>query len=184
MTTIETQRDQLKSYEEYIDSIKLKFDTAKNIEFKRREKSYYAAQRATKILTGELNDLEKELTKSVNVQNIFALVFFVLFGLATAFLTTPLLIFMGVGLIISYMNSSNRINECRMLRATTLQQILFYDTEINKALSGAYLRYKDEVDAIARDESFRNSLESEEITLIQDLYEKEVQMAIINEMAE
>jgi len=184
MTTIETQRDQLKAYEEYIESIKLKFDTAKKIEFKRRETAYYAAQRATKILTGELNELEKELTKSVNVQNIFGLVFFVLFGLATAFLTTPLLIFMGVGLIIGYMNSSNRINECRMLRATTLQQILFYDTEINKALSGGYFRYKEEVEAIARDESFRNSLESEEITLIQDLYEKEVQVAIINEMAE
>jgi hypothetical protein len=91
---------------------------------------------------------------------------------------------MGVGLIIGYMNSSNRINECRMLRATTLQQILFYDTEINKALSGGYLRYKEEVEAIARDESFRKSLESDEITLIQDLYEKEVQVAIINEMAE
>jgi hypothetical protein len=184
MSTIETQRDQLKAYEEYIESIKLKFDTSKKIEFKRRETGYYAAQRATKILTGELNDLEKELTKSVNVQNIFALVFFVLFGIATAFLSTPLLIFMAVGLIIGYMNSSNRINECRMLRATTLQQILFYDTEINKALSGCYLRYKDEADAIERNESFRNSLESEEIMLIQDLYEKEVQVAIINEMAE
>ncbi len=75
MTTIETQRDQLKSYEEYIESIKLKFDTAKNIEFKRRETAYYAAQRATKILTGELIELEKELTKSVKVHNIFASVF-------------------------------------------------------------------------------------------------------------
>jgi len=184
MSTIETQRDQLKAYEEYIESIKLKFDTSKKIEFKRRETGYYAAQRATKILTGELNDLEKELTKSVNVQNIFALVFFVLFGIATAFLTTPLLIFIGVGLIISYTNLSGQINQWRMLRATTLQQILFYETEINKALSGCYLRYKDEADAIERDESFRNSLESEEIMLIQDLYEKEVQVAIINEMAE
>ena len=184
MTTIETQRDQLKAYEEYIESIKLKFDTAKNIEFKRREKAYYSAQRATKILTGELIELENELTKSVKVHNIFALVFFVLFGLATAFLSTPVLIFIGVGLIISYTNLSGQINQWRMLRATTLQQILFYDTEINKALSGRYLRYKDEVDAIARDESFRNSLESEEIMLIQDLYEKEVQVAIINEMAE
>ena len=184
MTNLETRRDQLKAYVEYIESIKLKFDSAKKIEFQRRERAYYAAQRATKILTGELIELEKELTKSLNVQNIFALVFFVLFGLATAFLSTPVLIFIGVGLIISYTNLSGQINQWRMLHATTLQQILFYDTEINKALSGGYLRYKDEVDAIARDESFRNSLESEEIMLIQDLYEKEVQVAIINEMAE
>ena len=184
MTNLETRRDQLKAYVEYIESIKLKFDSAKKIEFQRRERAYYAAQRATKILTGELIELEKELTKSVKVHNIFALVFFVLFGLATAFLSTQVLIFIGVGLIISYTNLSGQINQWRMLRATTLQQILFYDTEINKALSGGYLTYKEEVEAIERNESFRNSLESEEIMLIQDLYEKEVQMAIINEMAE
>ena len=61
MTTIETQRDQLKAYEEYIESIKLKFDTAKKIEFKRRETAYYAAQRAKKILEGDCSEIEKQL---------------------------------------------------------------------------------------------------------------------------
>jgi hypothetical protein len=183
MTTIETQRDQLKAYEEYIESIKFKFDTAKKIEFKRRETAYYAAQRAKKILEGDCSEIEKQLDKLVKEQKIFYVVFFLLI-FSSSFLTLPILLLLAVGLAITFTYLKSRITQFRILHVTTLHQILFYDTETNKALSSGYLRYKDEADAIERDESFRNSLESEEITLIQDLYEKEIQVAIINEMAE
>jgi hypothetical protein len=183
MTTIEKQQEQLYAFKEYIEPIKLKFDSAKKIEFQRRETAYYAAQRAKKILEGDCAEIEKELKKLEKEQKIFYGVFFVLI-FSSSFLPLPILLLLAVALAITFTYLKSRITQFRIMRVTTLQQILFYDTETNKALVGGYLHFKQDADRIQRDESFRKSLESEEIELIQDLYAAEVQAAIINEMAE
>jgi hypothetical protein len=181
MTTIETQRDQLKAFKDHIESSKAKFDSVQKIEFQRRETAYYAAQRARKILEGDCSEIETQLDKLVKEQKIFYVVFFLLiFG--SSFLSIPIVLLLGFGLTITFVYLKSRINQFRILHVTTVHQILFYETETNKALVGGYLHFKQDADRIQRDESFRKSLESEEIELIQDLYEAEVQAAIINEI--
>jgi hypothetical protein len=182
MTTIEMQRDQLQAFKDHIESSKAKFDSVQKIEFQRRETAYYAAQRAKKILENDRFEIETQLDKLVKEQKIFYVVFFLLiFG--SSFLSIPIALLLGFGLTITFVYLKSRINQFRILHVTTVHQTLFYDTETNKALRG-YLRYMEDSDRIRRDESFRKSLESEEIILIQDLYAAEVQVAILNEMAE
>ena len=184
MTTIQTQRDQLKVFDDYIKNSKAKFDTTQKFEFQRRENAYYAARYSKKILYSSRAEAEKELAKLINNQHILSVVILLGFGIATSFLSLPVLLFFAVGSIFGFIFSTNQLNEVRTAHLATLHQIMFYEGETKKALRKGYLRYEQEAYDVETDEAFRESLESEEIILIQDLYAAEVQVAILNEMAQ
>jgi hypothetical protein len=184
MTTIEKKKEHLKVFQDHIKTSKAKFDTTEKFEFQRRETAYYAARYSKKILYGSRAEAEKNLIKLTNSQNILSVVILIGFGIAASFLSLPILLFLVVGSIVSFIYQTDQLNQARIMHMDTLHQILFYEGETKKALRKSHLRYEQEAYDIETDEDFRKLLDAEEIILIQDLYKAEVQVAIINEMAE
>ena len=184
MTTIEKQRDQLKAYEDHIKASTTKFDNTEKFEFERRKNSFYAAKYCRKILYSSRALAEKDLLRLNNIQNQFTIGFSLGFGISAYFLSPLVLLFIAVGIVGGYIYLAIQINKVEISLLATLHQIMFYEGETKKVLRKGYLRYEQEAYDVENDESFRKSLETEEIELIQDLYAAEVQVAIINEMAE
>ena len=178
------KKDQLKAFQDHIKASRAKFDTTEKFEFQRRESTYYAARYSKKILYGSRAEAEKDLIKLSNTQNILNGLILLGFGIATFFLPIPILLFIAVGSMVGYIYLLIQINQVQTAYLATLHQIMFYEGETKKALRRGHLRYEQEAYDIEIDEDFRKSLDAEEIILIQDLYKAEVQVAIINEMAE
>jgi hypothetical protein len=181
MNSKERELDQLKSFKDQINSSKANFDSAQKIEFSRRLDSYYAALNQREALSRDLVDSENSLLKLRKVLNIFY-GFLLIFAVATTFLKLPLLVFIATSLVIIFVHLTSNVNKYNLVHQLCTNQILLCDAEIIKAVRG-YLRHKDAADAVRTNDSFRKSLESEEILMIQDLYEAEVQVSIINEMS-
>lgn len=181
MTVSETERDQLKAFKDHIESSKAKFDSIQKIEFNRRLDSYYSALNLKKSFLRDLVECENALEKLGKVLNLFYVVLFV-FAIATSFLSLSLIVFLAAGLIILFVHLTSNVNKYNLIHQSCTNQILACDSEATKALKG-YLAHKDAAEAVQNNKAFRDSLESEEIILIQDLYEAEVQVSIINEMS-
>ena len=181
MTISEIERDQLLAFKDHIESSKAKFDSVQKIEFNRRLDCYYAASNQRESLVRDLVESENALVKLGKVLNIFY-GFMVIFAVATTFLPLPLLVFLATSLVIIFVHLISNVNKYSLIHQACTNQILWCDSEKIKAVKG-YLRHKDSADSVRTNESFRDSLESEEIILIQDLYEAEVQVSIINDMS-
>ncbi len=181
MTISETERDQLQAFKGHIESSIAKFDSAQKIEFNRRLDSYYSALNQRESLVRDLIESENALLKLGRTLNIFY-GFMLIFAVATTFLALPLLIFLATGLVIIFVHLTSNVNKYNLIHQVCTNQILWCDSEKMKAVKG-YLRHKDSADSVRTNESFRDSLESEELMLIQDLYEAEVKVSIINDMS-
>ena len=89
---------------------------------------------------------------------------------------------MATGLIILFIHLTSNVSKYNLIHQSCTHQILFCDSEVTKVVQG-YLRHKDSADSVQNNQAFRDSLDSEEIILIQDLYEAEVRVSIINDMS-